>query len=263
MALTDKLTAIADNIRSKTGGTEPLTLDGMASGVNEVYDKGKEDEHNLIFDGFDDLYGFFYGGINAQIFNLIKPNDFSNVNSFTELFYDNADLTIAPLFNTSSGKIFESMFKNCTNLITVPLYDLSNAGTVMYMFDGCDKLINVQTLNTSKATNFTGMFRNCSSLTTIPQIDISNSMVRGVANMFVNCTNLQNITFAGIIKVGDLNLSYSPNLTHDSLMSLINALADKSSFASGTWKVIIGNTNIAKLTAEELKIASDKNWEVA
>ena len=36
----EKMTAIADSIRSKTGGEEPLTLDDMASGVNEVYDKG-------------------------------------------------------------------------------------------------------------------------------------------------------------------------------------------------------------------------------
>lgn len=33
MALTDKLTAIADAIRGKTGGTDPLTLDGMATAI--------------------------------------------------------------------------------------------------------------------------------------------------------------------------------------------------------------------------------------
>ena len=33
MALTDKLTAIADAIRSKTGTTEAMTLDEMATAI--------------------------------------------------------------------------------------------------------------------------------------------------------------------------------------------------------------------------------------
>ena len=36
MALIDKLTNIANAIRSKTGGTEPLTLDGMAEAINGI-----------------------------------------------------------------------------------------------------------------------------------------------------------------------------------------------------------------------------------
>lgn len=36
MALTDKLTAIADAIRGKTGGTEKMTLDEMATAVEEI-----------------------------------------------------------------------------------------------------------------------------------------------------------------------------------------------------------------------------------
>ena len=36
MALTDKLTAIADAIRGKTGGTEEMTLDQMATEINGI-----------------------------------------------------------------------------------------------------------------------------------------------------------------------------------------------------------------------------------
>lgn len=36
MALTDKLAAIADAIRERTGGTEPLTLDQMAAEIAEI-----------------------------------------------------------------------------------------------------------------------------------------------------------------------------------------------------------------------------------
>lgn len=44
MALTNKLTAIADAIREKTGGTDALTLDGMATGIAEVYEAGESAE---------------------------------------------------------------------------------------------------------------------------------------------------------------------------------------------------------------------------
>ena len=36
MALTNKLTAIADAIREKTGTTEPLTLDAMATAISGI-----------------------------------------------------------------------------------------------------------------------------------------------------------------------------------------------------------------------------------
>ena len=51
MSVNSKMTAIADNIRDKTGGTDLLTLDDMAEGVNEVYEAGKAsmiDESKVI-----------------------------------------------------------------------------------------------------------------------------------------------------------------------------------------------------------------------
>ena len=45
MSVNEKMTAIADAIRGKTGGTEPLGLDEMAVGVGEVYEAGRVAEH--------------------------------------------------------------------------------------------------------------------------------------------------------------------------------------------------------------------------
>lgn len=44
MALTDKLTAIADAIREKTGTTEELTLDAMATAISGISGGGAEIE---------------------------------------------------------------------------------------------------------------------------------------------------------------------------------------------------------------------------
>ena len=43
MSVNEKLTSIADNMRSKTGGTEALSLDAMAAAVDEVYQAGVDD----------------------------------------------------------------------------------------------------------------------------------------------------------------------------------------------------------------------------
>ena len=40
MALTNKLTEIANAIRAKTGSTEKLTLDGMASAISNISTSG-------------------------------------------------------------------------------------------------------------------------------------------------------------------------------------------------------------------------------
>lgn len=55
MALTDKLTAIADAIRAKTGGTAALTLDGMAEAVAGIEAGGG----GVSFDGLTVLSGTF------------------------------------------------------------------------------------------------------------------------------------------------------------------------------------------------------------
>lgn len=41
MALTDKLTAIADAVRAKTGGAEPLTLDEIAAAISGISGGGE------------------------------------------------------------------------------------------------------------------------------------------------------------------------------------------------------------------------------
>ena len=58
--------------------------------------------------------------------------------------------------------------------------------------------------------------------------------------------------------VGILN-SYN-QLTVESLMSVINALADRTGMDSDT--LTIGSAHLAKLTPEQIKVATDKNWTV-
>ena len=56
-----------------------------------------------------------------------------------------------------------------------------------------------------------------------------------------------------------LDLSPCTNLTHDSIMVVINGLQT----VTETQTLTLGSTNLAKLTDEEKQIATDKGWTLA
>ena len=56
------------------------------------------------------------------------------------------------------------------------------------------------------------------------------------------------------------NLQQFSHLTVESLMSIINALMDRTGMDSST--LTIGSAHLAKLTPEQIKVATDKNWTV-
>lgn len=175
-------------------------------------------------------------------------------------YYDNRNDLVAKLkySDTANGKNFSNMFYACSSLTTIPQLDTSNGTNFGAMFNGCSALTSILQLSTSNGTNFNGMFSNCTALTTISLLNMSSMSGTSCINMFYNCTALKNITFEGTIPVrGNMSVfSSCPNLTVDSLMSFINALTNMSS--SATYTITIGSTNLAKLTEEQIQIATDK-----
>ena len=168
------------------------------------------------------------------------------------------ELTTVPLLNTSNSTSFSYMFSNCYKLTEIPPLDTSNGTSFTQMFYLCYKLTEIPPLDTSKGTNFNYMFYSCSKLTTIAKLNLSNLSSNNWDSMFGTCSSLQNVTFEGTIPVrGNKSVfSSSSKLTVESLMSFINALQNMSDTA--TYTITIGSTNLAKLTAEQVKIATDK-----
>ena len=102
-------------------------------------------------------------------------------------------------------------------------------------------------------------FGGAANLKTIRSLDITN--VTSYTSTFYACYALENITFVGTVKV-DLSFLYSEKLTHESLMSIINALYDFSSDTSGTAHTLkLGTKNLAKLTQAEKDIITNKGWQ--
>lgn len=175
-------------------------------------------------------------------------------------YYDNRNDLVAKLkySDTANGKNFSNMFYACSSLTTIPQLDTSNGTNFGAMFNGCRALTSILQLSTSNGTNFNGMFSGCTALTTISLLNMSSMSGTSYVNMFYNCTALENVTFEGTIPVrGNMSVfSSCPNLTVESLMSFINALTNMSDTA--TYTITIGSTNLAKLTEEQIQIATDK-----
>lgn len=181
---------------------------------------------------------------------------------------------------TRSGSDLSYAYSKLPYLEKVDLSNLDFTNTTQTlilsnMFNGDSKLINVIFPNINPSglnINMASMFSNCSSLETLNLSKINMGKCSRIDNCFYNCAKITNLTFGS-----ELGKNYSPNatahtstytldlsfctlLTHDSLMSVINNLYDISE--GNTQDLVIGATNIAKLSQAEIDIATNKGWTV-
>lgn len=155
------------------------------------------------------------------------------------------------------------IFADMTDLTEVDLssIDTSKLEDMSGLFSGCANLasLDLTYLDTSNVIYFSEMFYGCTNLVSldISSWDTSNSDPEsGISKMFDDCINLTNLNSCPFYY--SINFYGSQKLTHDSLMSIINNLGTVSSSQTLT----IGQTNIAKLTSDEIAIATNKGWTV-
>ena len=198
--------------------------------------------------------------------------DTSNATNMGYMFGNCESLTTVPLLNTSNVTDMSDMFVNCYSLVEIPTLDTSKVKLLVGMFERCSSLKQIPLLNTKSCTDMISMFNECTSLDTVPILDASN--VGSINKIFKDCPSL--VTLGGLKNLGmayssvwganssslTLDLSYSPLLTHDSLMNVINNLYDIKSKGVKPQTLQLGDTNKAKLTAEEIAIATNKGWNV-
>ena len=180
-----------------------------------------------------------------------------NVTNMQYMFYECRSLTSIPLLNTGNVTNMSGMFQNCSALTSIPLLDTSNVTDMSNMFNYCSSLTSIPALDTSNVTDMYQMLSECRSLTSISLLDTSK-----VTKMsyFFGWNNIGTLTYLGgfknlSISITSYFLDKCPNLTVESLMNVINNLATVS---GQTLK--FGSTNLNKLTAEQIAIATNKGW---
>lgn len=174
-------------------------------------------------------------------------------------FRNDKNLVFCPLVDTSKANNMTAMFSNCTNLLQVPLLDTSNVVHFDEMFYNCSSLTTVPQFNTSSLYSAQLMFAGCSKLVSVPLLDFTNA--KELRSMLLACSELAELGGFSNLSVS-LDLSSSRKLTADSIMNVINEAKDLSG-TGGTSTLTLGSTNIAKLTEEQIAIASFKGWTLA
>lgn len=214
------LTAIADEIRAKTGGTEPLTLDGMAQSVGEVFDKGALSSVEKMTSAnhlFADDSGKRY---NEELFVTFMAADLSNIRRAQYMFQGNVWLTEFVVPATFRPISIHYMFQNCTTVKRVSGLDALKVNVLTSVFDGCTQLEDAGALDFERVTYVTNTFRNCAAL--------------------------KHVTIVNTIALS-LDIHWSAELTRASIESIMEHLSTTETGQSVTFsKTAIDNAFIAE-----------------
>ena len=197
---------------------------------------------------------------NCRNLTTIPQLDTNNVTNMNGMFRSCNNLTTIPSLNTSNVTNMGNMFNDCSKLTTIPELDTSKVTDMGLMFNGCSNLITIPLLDTGNVTDMYSMFENCSSLITIPAFDVSN--VTGITSMtkiFSNCSNLIKISMLNI--ANNLDISDCTKMEREAIVEVLNNLKDLTGQTSK--KLTLGSTLLAKLTAADKTIATNKNWTLA
>ncbi len=158
------------------------------------------------------------------------------------------------LYNTFRGT---DMFKCCYRVKEITLaLDSSIVSAQLYRtFYHCYNLevINFENEETP-ITSYTTPFTGCGKLRAI--YGVLNVSGLSSWSPFTTCYSLEEVSIKGL--GANIDLSYCPNLFVESLVYLIENLD-----ADSPAELILGEVNLAKLTDEQIAIATDKGWTVA
>ena len=243
----DKFKEIADAIRGKTNSTDKIKPSEFASKVNDVYEAGKKaqsDEYQTK-------------GMTSANAHLDEKFTFAGPFWTDDTF--NPNMSWQP-------RIAEGAFRSCyiKNLKGIlerngVTFDFSKCINMDYFTYYCKlekfPLIDLTGVTRALSYSFAGLTGSNVELPIKLKADGSNTF----SNTFGGSSGLVTLTIEGVIGQNGFNVSQCTNLSHDSLMSIINHLKDGVSSLT----VTLGSTNLAKLTDAEKAIATQKGWTLA
>ena len=175
----------------------------------------------------------------SKLTSLTLPTGFGqNATNINRCFYYNDKL--------ASLTIHDGFGQNATDFSYC--FYMLKALTTLILPAGCGRNV----------TNMDSCFSYCSGLTTLHLPDGFGQNAKKTTRCFYNCTALTTITGNPNFKVS-VDFSKSTNLTHDSIMVIINGLQTVTT----TQTLTLGSTNLGKISEEEQQVATGKGWTLA
>ena len=195
--------------------------------------------------------------LDLNMFNYSIIEDFANLlnacSSLTNLDFSNFKInTTTPCDNTF-------------NWLGLSELTLDNSGVDKYvnLYRSMNWMPNVTsiTLKNFKLSSIKQLiYAGCPKLTSVSCINCTMSDTCDVNEYTFNNLPIVNFDFTGTEITVDLLLNKNSVISHESLVNIITNLKDYSS--GDTHTLTIGSTNLAKLTTDEITIATNKNWTV-
>lgn len=255
MSIAKKLHTITENMQkvydagASTGvGTSGNYEEGYQKGYTDGEVAGRENQQSDFWDAFqyngDRVdYQFAFGG-NGWTDETFKPK------------YNIQPTYAMRMFNTSRITNLKTVLEN----IDITL-DFSKVISGIELF-GNSTITHLGVMNLTSMASINQVFYQAKKLQSVDKLILkSDGSQTFNSTSFGGCVELTHMPIEGVIGQNGFDVHWS-DLDRESLLSILNALADKSSETSSVWKITIGATNKAKLSADELKIASDKGWSV-
>lgn len=233
--------SIADSLRQTTGSADKYMPSQMAAGIMGAFDAGKQSQWNMLWDAI--MNG---GHLTQEKMGLFCGNHWNDANFYPK--YDIVPITGTYLFKDCritdlKGRLEEMGRKLDVSLVT-NFYAAFQGSTIT----------RLPALDMSGATNLTQVFFSCGELAHIEKLIVNKDAT--FSSTFTYCRSLEDVTIEGTIG-SNVDFQYCTKLTHESLMSIIDALEEKT---SGSWVLTLGSANLAKLTDAEKAIATQKGW---
>lgn len=183
----------------------------------------------VIPDGITKIGNFAFANY-PELKNIILSDTIDSIDS--SAFYYNNNLKSITL-SKNLTLISDRAFRDCHSLAEINIISkIEKIGD--YAFQGC---VSLEKINLPKTLGV-----------------ISSTA-------FINCKKLQFVTLGDGFNAKNLDLSASTLYTRETIVSWLNALADRT--GQTAYKLTIGATNLAKLTEEDILIATNKNWTLA
>ena len=240
-------------------------------------------EYMFEFAGTNNFPSLDWRGLQnaSQMFatsSLVNPTDNE---TWESLPFDDLNTTSA-LTNTSG------MFSGCSGMAIPPFLNTSGVVNAANMFDGCGNMTTIPQYDFSSVVQGSNMFNYCSSLHELPELNFSSYRDQ-MFSFLVNNPYTEDdplgisgfphlTTLGGFLNFGAnfapiegelwtpepyLNLDQLQALTKDSMMNVINKLADIKTLFNGSGNLVFCRALTDVLTEDELAIATEKGWNVS
>ena len=185
----EKMPAIAEAIRDKTGTTDKLSLDGMAQAIPEVYGQGKQTQYDEFWDSMqfngtrknhESAFVYWQDKMFYPKYDLIIPSGGCTANHM--FYYFNSDIWYEKIpFNLSER------LKECNVVL-----DTSQATGFNYTF-ASSGITHIPEISTVNATTLQSTFYGASKLQTIESLILKADGSQTFSAPFNGCSSLENI----------------------------------------------------------------------